>query len=238
MQHSATIVAINQRTPKVKTFLLDYGNHQFQYHPGQWVDIHLTIDDETHNCGYSITSIPSKQHTVEIAVKLAPDLALTTHLHHKSKVGDKLFTSPAQGEVYLDNNISGPYVFIAGGVGITPLFSMINYILAQEPKTPVILIYSITTTQEFLFRSEIEKLASQHKNFQFYTTVTREAPPEKFNQGRITRQFLDSIKLPTGANYYLCGPPAMVDSIANMLEDMRGNLLITKKNILYDKWWS
>lgn len=238
MQFSATIVAIQQRTPKVKTFLLDYGTEKFDFYPGQWVDIHLTIDDETHNCGYSITSIPSSHHTVEIAVKLAPDLALTAYLHQNSKVGDKLYTSLAQGDVYLDNNISGAYVFIAGGVGITPLFSMIKHVLARKPNTPVKLIYSIATTKEFLFQSELEKLAQQHENFQCLATITREQPPEKFRHGRITKNYLESIDLPNGANYYLCGPPAMVDSIAHILEDLKDKLSITMGNIHYDKWWS
>jgi len=238
MQLSATIVAIKQRTPKVKTFVLDYGNQKFHFHPGQWVDIHLTIDDETHNCGYSITSIPTFQHTVEIAVKLAPDLALTTHLHHKSKIGDQLYTSLAQGDVYLDCNVSGAYVFIAGGVGITPLYSMIQYLLTQSSNTEVILIYSIATLDEFLFESEISQLQRQFKNFSCHTTVTREQPHENSKRGRINRATLQDLNLPPQANYYLCGPPAMVDAIAHILDEMKDELKITTDKIHYDKWWS
>ena len=88
MQFETTVVEIRQQTPSVKSFVLDCGNEKFAFHAGQWVDIHRTIDDETHNCGYSITSIPSTNNTIEIAAKLAPDLLLTRYLHEDCKVGD------------------------------------------------------------------------------------------------------------------------------------------------------
>ena len=238
MQLSATIIGIEQRTPKVKTFVLEYDNQDFTYYPGQWVDIHLTIDDETHNCGYSITSVPSNGRSVEIAVKLAPDLALTSHLHNKSKIGDRVYTSKAQGAIYLNQTISGAYVFIAGGVGITPLYSMIQHIMATKPETPVILIYSITSEKEFLFKTEIRSMEARHRNFKCHVTLTRDPEHESNFHGRISQQLLQTINLPIHANYYLCGPPAMVDTVVQTLNEMKSELQITDKNIHYDKWWS
>ena len=185
MQFNTTITSIHQQSPKVRIFTLDYGDQNFSYHPGQWVDIHLTIDDETHNCGYSITSIPSAEHSIDIAVKLAPDLALTEYLHNQSKIGDNIFISRAQGNIYLTTDISGSYVFIAGGVGITPLYSMIQHILNTKPDTPITLLYSITSPEEFLFEAQIRQLEKSHTNFHCYVTVTRTTTHTERFSGRI-----------------------------------------------------
>lgn len=238
MQVCTHIKSIEQKTPSVKLFTLDYDQQDFNFHPGQWVDIHLTIDDETHNCGYSITSIPSPNNTIEVAVKLAPDLKLTEHLHKNSHTGDKVFISNAQGEIYLPEDIAGPYVFIAGGVGITPLYSMIQNINAVNPTAAVTLIYSITTPEEYLFEEELKTLAASNSNFRVLATVTRtKQHQEKFN-GRINPEMLRSIELPAGANYYLCGPPQMVDDVVDILNTLQNELGITGSNIHYDKWWS
>jgi ferredoxin-NADP reductase len=238
MQFVTHVTAIQQKTPSIKLFTLDYGTQGFRFHPGQWVDIHLTIDDETHNCGYSITSIPSSSHSIDVAVKRAPDLKLTEHLHNTCRVGDKIYISQAQGDVYLTNDLSGSYVFIAGGVGITPLYSMIRHIQANKPHTSVTLIYSITTPEEFLFEKELRDLEKTSPSFRCIVTVSRAARHKEKYSGRINATILQSTNLPSGATYYLCGPPQMVDDIAALLDDLRHDLGINETNIHYDRWWA
>jgi len=238
MQYAAHIKAIQQKTPRVKLFTLDYGAQDFDFYPGQWVDIHLSIDDETHTCGYSITAIPSSSHTIEVAVKLAPELKLTVYLHNSSKAGDKVFISKAQGDVYLTKAITGPYVFIAGGVGITPLYSMIQHIQINKPQTPVTLIYSISAPEEFLFEKELRSLEKTNPDFRCIVTVSRSAQHQEKFSGRINAAMLRAINLPANANYYLCGPPPMVDNVVNVLQELRGKLGINEDHIHYDKWWA
>jgi len=238
MQYLTHITAIQQKTPNVKLFTLDYGSQNFHFHPGQWVDIHLNIDDETHNCGYSITSIPSSLSSIDVAVKLAPELKLTNHLHHASKIGDKVFISPAQGDVYITDNMEGPYVFVAGGVGITPLYSMIQSIHTHKPQTSMTLIYSISTPEEFLFAEELRAMENTNANFRCIVTVTRTNQHQEQFTGRINADMLSAIELPVNANYFLCGPPQMVDDVAAVLVSLNSHLGISENNIHYDRWWA
>lgn len=243
MQISTTIKSIEQKTPQIKSIVLEVGSEDFRFYPGQWVDVHLTIDDESHNCCYSITSIPSSRRCIEIAVKLSPDLPFTRYLHQYSKAGDRLFISRAQGNIYLDNNIDGPFVFIAGGIGITPLYSMIRHLLAQKTREPIVLLYSIATRDEFLFDDELRILQEQHDNLRVITTITRDNnycnnSDRATNTGRINRDMLLATQLPPRANYYLCGPPPMVDAVVDMLDGLHQELAITSDHIHYDKWWS
>jgi len=238
MQFETTIVSIQQKTPGVKSFVLDCGSAPFIFIPGQWVDIHRTINDESHNCGYSITSIPNKNNTIEIAVKLAPDLLLTRFLHEECHPGDKLFISRAQGDIFVDGNVQGPYVFIGGGVGITPLYSMIQQVLNTKPDSTVILVYSIKTTQDFLFETEIKQIEKSFPNFHCYITVTREKQHALDFTGRISEHMLEEIHLPANARYYLCGPPPMVDAVAEILSNLKNELQLSTANVFYDKWWA
>ena len=238
MQFETTVVEIRQQTPSVKSFVLDCGHEKFAFHAGQWVDIHRTIDDETHNCGYSITSIPSNKNTIEIAAKLAPDLLLTRYLHEDCKVGDTLYVSRAQGEIWIDTTIEEPCVFIAGGVGITPLYSMINQVIHSKPDANIVLLHSITSPDEFLFEKEINELKTLNPTFRNYVTVTRSEDHQLDFSGRISKDLLKSIDIPKNARFYLCGPPAMVDSVAKLLVDMKSELQLDPNNILYDRWWA
>ena len=238
MQHQTTVVSIQQKTPSVKSFVLDCGTEHFSFYPGQWVDIHRTINDESHNCGYSITSIPNTNNTIEIAAKLAPDLLLTKYLHEECKVGDKLYISKAQGEIVVNKDIEGPCVFIGGGVGITPLYSMMQQISKNNPGIPIRLLQSITQPDEFLFEKEIKQLQKTNPHLNYYVTVTRDKDHNFDFSGRISESILRSISLPDNASYYLCGPPPMVDAVAELLNKLKDELNLDPKNIFYDKWWA
>ena len=229
---------IKQQTPTIRSFVLDCGPEPFNFFAGQWVDIHRTINDESHNCGYSITSIPSKNNTIEIAVKLAPDLLLTKYFHEECKVGDKLYISKAQGDIWINDATDDSYVFIGGGVGITPLYSMINRLLEARPETPIILLYSITNPDEFLFKNEISHLERKYPDFKYYVTVTREKDHKFDFSGRISEEIMRTTNLPENASYYLCGPPPMVDAVANLLTDLKAELKLNPSRIFYDKWWA
>lgn len=238
MQYKTTVTAIYQKTPSVKSFVLDCGAEPFQFHPGQWVDIHRTINDESHNCGYSITSIPSTDNTIEIAVKLAPDLLLTKYLHEDCKVGDRIYISKAQGDIWINSNIEGPYVFIAGGVGIAPLYSMIRQIMRNKPDTSVTLLYSISKEDEFLFKDELYQLKASNPSFKYFVTVTRDSSHTQNFSGRLSADILSKAGLPEDASYYLCGPPAMVDTMAELLIQLKDQLTVNPGAIYYDKWWA
>ena len=234
MQIKTAISSIQSISPSVKLITLDPGEAKFEHYAGQWIDIHLTIEDETHNCGYSIVSIPDDESTIDIAVKLAPDLPLTVFLHQRAKPGDIVYISRARGDVCLDKPPQGNYVFIAGGVGITPLISMIHQINRIAPQCKMTLLYSITHPVEFLFKDRIVELANQNVNFQYFTTVTRTPEHSEAYSGRINRKMLDEIPFPQNARYYLCGPPQMVDDISAILNGIN----IPTEKILFDRWWA
>jgi ferredoxin-NADP reductase len=133
----------------------------FDFSPGQWVDFYIPAIDRVG--GYSITSLPSELPLLDLAVKASahPPAAWCTS---RAKVGDRV--ALRTGGDFVLNEAHEAALFVAGGVGITPLFSMLRTILssAKEQHAPAkkrtALLYTARTHEELLFKSELEALAS------------------------------------------------------------------------------
>ena len=112
----------------VKSFTLALDGQPFTFLPGQWIDCFAEIDGRTEVAGYSITSSPTEDGWFSIAVKLVGDSAVTDYLHDSAAVGDTLIVEGGQGDFHYTSDVSHPLALIAGGIGITPIASIIRYI--------------------------------------------------------------------------------------------------------------
>ena len=88
MPVEATIIEIHEETPTVKSFLLDLGGAAFQFFPGQWVDFYIETASGLQIGGFSITSSPTVEGTIELAVKRLPYGIPAQYLHDKARIGD------------------------------------------------------------------------------------------------------------------------------------------------------
>ncbi len=102
------------------------------------------------------------------------------------------------------------YVFVAGGIGITPLHAMITALLATDTKRPLTLLYSARSEQDFAFKETFDQLARTHANFKVvYTTE------------RLTRQNYEAaIPEPLQQHYFICGPKPMMRGMRQLLATM------------------
>jgi ferredoxin-NADP reductase len=108
------------------------------------------------------------------------------------------------------------YVMVAGGSGITPLFSMIFQMLQFEPHSKVILLYTNRKVESIIFKKELNQLALQYLQFKYIDFIS--------SNKRIEKDDLDLFK---DAHYYICGPDAFKDGIRQHLKDLK----ISKSNI-------
>ena len=135
------------------------------------------IDGKTEVAGYSITSSPTEDGWFSIAVKLVGDSAVTDYLHDSAAVGDSLIVEGGQGDFHYAGNDSHPLAFIAGGIGITPIASIIRYIDNSALKVPATLVYSASTPSELLFCEEFK--AIEARNPPFPRPLQRNPPPQR-----------------------------------------------------------
>ena len=234
MRIPATITRIARQTPTIKSFALDLGGHELGFKPGQWVDFFVTLEGAEAVGGYSITSSPSVQDSIGLAIKLDEgDHPVTNWLHREARVGDTVEISLG-GDFYYAPDMDGPVVLIAGGIGLTPLMSIIRAIDEDDRSTPTTLIYSVSTPSEILFRQELEDIARRNPAVNLVFTITRSSEEEwGGHTDRIDDELLKQARVSPDALFFICGPPDMIRDVIGMLV----RLGAPGSRIRYEQWW-
>ena len=105
----------------VKTFCFQTSRPSwFRYAAGQFVTLQVTIDGQTHMRCYTLSSSPSRPVCVTITVKAEPGGKVSNWLHANLKVGDRIRASGPAGIFSIALHPADKYLFLSGGVGITP----------------------------------------------------------------------------------------------------------------------
>lgn len=219
MEIEAHIAAIRQETPLVKSFVLELEGQEMPFLPGQYVDLVVDTDYDSLVGGFSIASSPLRKDRIQLAVKYRPDRSITTYLHQGAKVGDTALVLGPSGEFFYRPGEGSSLVLIAGGIGITPLMSMIRFVDEARLDTEVTLLYSAKTTAEFIFFEELQAIASRSPRIRCLFTVTRPAgAPWNGRTGRIDGHLLAAHSGDRTALFYICGPLGMADDVAAILQ--------------------
>jgi ferredoxin-NADP reductase len=212
-------------TPEVRTFRLgapDGAPLPFTYLPGQFLDLTVTIDGKAVKRSYSIASSPTERDYAEITIKREPLGVMSGYLHERLKEGEELDIAAPAGRFTFTGTEAGGIVLIGGGVGITPLISVIRYLTAHGWPGEIVLLYCFRQPQDFIFREELEYLQRRNPNLRVIAAVTRRSQmPWIGLEGRFTKEII-AYSLPKIAAYriHLCGPPPMMEAIRGMLLEL------------------
>ena len=242
----ASVTQIQSLSKTVKKLTLTLPDAVANFKPGQWVD--LFIPDISTVGGFSMCSSPltlQKNNTLDLAIKESkhpPAFWVHNHCHIGAKVGIRF-----GGDFYLkDNDINKPLLFLAGGVGINPLLSMLLHVADKRnhnsSHTPVVLLYSAKTLEDMIFLEEIQGAMRRCSKGVFLQFITGES--EKLKGNRIYSHRIDQKLIARciddhfGAQSndvlsFLCGPSPFIDSMESFL--MAAGL--KKSSIIYEKWW-
>jgi len=234
MEGVTTITSIQQISPTVKVFGFNLGGVELDFLPGQWVDLYIDTGLSVQVGGYSIISTPLQQGIIELAIKRLPQGRVAAYLHDHAKVGDEVELRGGSGGFHFEPEWQGPLVLIAGGIGITPLISILRYVDQSQLDNPVELIYSASQPSELLFREEIQAIADRNTGIRCAFTVSR--PQGGAWDGRVGRIDLELLRehAPTEDSlYYLCGPPSFQDDLSVLVS----NLGVKASMIRAERWW-
>lgn len=218
----AKITSIVQATPKIKIFRLWHGRHDYVFKPGQWIDLKAPVEGKNLG-GYTIISSAHTQEFIDLAVRESLHHPVTQFLH-ASSVGTEVEITEGQGKFFLTDEIaqSGSLVFIAGGIGLTPILSMIRSV--DHSRTKVQLFYSVSSSADLLFKDELAPFS--------LFTVTKE-DSWKGEKSRVSVELLKKYKADFNSHFYICGPKAMIDSLVSALKEAG----VPAANIHFEKWW-
>ncbi len=216
-------------TPDTKTFRVE--NKNIPFYPGQFFMVRFE-DSETFKRAYSIASSPTQKNHIDITMNLVGEF---TKKLWQAKIGDFLLFKGPYGKFYFDEAMSNDLILIGGGLGITPLMSIIRYCNDKGLKNKIRLIYSVRTPYDIIYTEEIKKLKEQNDNFSYIITITR--PDDKTlwigKTGRIDIDLLkNNISNVETSLYFLCGSISFVKSAIEMLESLGAK----KEQIKTDIW--
>ncbi len=214
----APILAVLQENTEIKTFRLARPEG-FEFTPGQFLTLRVRADGKDVVRCYSISSPPAARGYLEISIRRQG--LVSNALHAMARPGSMLSVRAPAGAFVYPGGDDRPLVLLAGGIGITPLISMLRHALMTEPTRPVTLIYSARELREFAFRDELLTLARRHDDLRLVFAATRgEAPPD-VHRGRIDATLL-SATVPElqHAISMICGPQAMIDDLTATLHQL------------------
>ncbi|THK40493.1 hypothetical protein E8Q33_13825 [Methylophaga sp. SB9B] len=193
------------------------GHSGMKFNPGQFV--WLTMGDSpfsTQQHPFSMASSATNPERLEFVIKEVGDF---THHLSKVKAGDKAFLEGPYGVFSLDPNAKRRAVFVVGGIGITPVLSMIRSRLAKENYTPMWLIYANKSEDEIIMRETLEAF-TQKLPFTFAHVLSDPSDDWMGETGYVDGDLLDEY-LPEDADdidYFVCGPPPMMDLVEPELQ--------------------
>lgn len=223
----ATITATQHASARVKLFQLALES-PVSFAAGQHIDIRLTAPDGYQaQRSYSISSDPNSYDELELAIEKIADGEVSSYLHEYGSVGTQVeIRGPIGGPFTLKSGFKEPVLFIAGGIGIAPLMSMLRLRKSNANLENSALLYSTRTLEDLVFSNELFKMADQN-GLLFIPTLTRESPAD-WNQrsdnqtGRLDQFNLKTLlerHIFTPQLSFLCGGTQFVESLSAALVD-------------------
>ncbi|MGB9723861.1 MAG: FAD/NAD(P)-binding protein [Chloroflexia bacterium] len=205
MPRMAEIVQVERLTEKEKLFTLRLEKGQaLGQHPGQFVEVSVLGIGEA---PISVSSSPTRNGTFELCVRAVGDV---TNALHRMAPGDWVGIRGPFGHGFPVEKMRGKdLLFAAGGLGLAPLRSLIQFVLDErESFGRVLILYGARNPSELLFTDELAEWA-QRRDVEFHLTVDRADATWTGHIGVITTLFPGVAVNPRSTVAVTCGPPIM-----------------------------
>lgn len=212
----------------------DRKGSDFTFEPGQYAKITLLEpihNDELGNSRlFSIASSPKKDYVMFTTRAL--DSAFNKNIL-EMPIGAKAEIDSFGGNTVLHKDTSVPAVFLIGGIGITPVRCMVEYIVTEKLPYKAYLFYSNPDAESMAYFDEFENWAKEYNGFKFLPFIDdRKNKNWKYEYGYISKDaILKNVPDITKPVYYIVGPLAMVEAMEKILLELNvnpGNIKLEK----------
>ena len=207
------------------------------YRPGQYLTFRLPIADpitgqpKTVVRCYSLSDRPRPDY-YRVTIKRVPPAAgapnappglASNFFHDQVQPGVRLSVRPPSGHFFLIEDSPRPIVLVAGGIGITPMLSIVNTILDSASSRDVWLFFGVRSGAEHIMKGHLDALQKAHANFHLQVCYSRPGDGDVLgvdyqHRGHADIQLLRST-LPLGRyQFYVCGPKPMMETLVPALD--------------------
>lgn len=214
------LTAVHRDTHDTKTFCFALPDDAtLDLLPGDHLYVHATLNGKAVKRPYTPSSMPGATGYFDLTVKRYENGGVSRYLHER-EIGDKvLMSGPSEGGHWVDG-MAKRVGFVAGGTGITPMISIIRWILAKSLPAELFLVFANKTERDIIFRDEWDENVREHASFHCYHVLGQ--PPAGWTQGsgRVSEDILRRHLPAPGPDtvIFLCGPPPMVDALEATLK--------------------
>jgi predicted ferric reductase len=213
------VVRLQPERSRSTTLVIEPDGHPgFTFKPGQfaWVS-RWPMAITQHPFSFSSPTDSDLQDHLTVTVKALGDWTKNV----KSLIpGRRVYIDGPHGDFSMDLHQAPGYVFIAGGVGITPLYSMLSTMCVREDVRPAILFYANRDWEGVIFREQLEEMTLYMSNLRIVYVLQEPPPHWRGETGRITAQLLHR-HLPRKQyqrfEYFVCGPESLMDAMERTL---------------------
>ena len=215
---------------------------KFDYTHGQYLTLKFQINGKEERRAYSMSSSPL-ENGVTVTVKKVVKGIVSNHICNNLKAGDLVEVMVPQGRftLQLDEEKNRTFYLFGAGSGITPLMSIAKTVLEKEPLSTVFLFYGNRNEESIMFKYQLDEMERKYQN-QFIVCHTLSQPKKEkasgfggiFKKAKMSwggeigrvdeisaKKFLaENPTRSKEANYFVCGPGAMIDDVENTLLEM------------------
>ncbi len=217
----------------IKSFYLKPHDHNPlpPYCPGQYLTFHIKTpnqDKPVVRC-YSLSDSCKEDH-YRVSIKAIPaprdkDVPpglISNHFHQAIHEGDILDVMAPAGHFYLNPAKEQPVVLIGGGIGITPVLSMLNSIAESNSNLETWFFYGVRNSQEHIMAEHLKQIDQQNENI--YVRICYSDPLDDdqkdlnyHHQERVSVDLFKRLLPSNNYGFYICGPAPMMQSVTNDL---------------------
>jgi ferredoxin-NADP reductase len=228
--------AIVRESETAKSFYLvpADGGALAPYLPGQHLPIRIATHDRKNSvirC-YTLSDAFNGRH-YRLTIKRQGPPADQPHVpagissawfHDHLQRGDVLQAKMPNGRFCLDLSETHPAAFIAGGIGVTPMMSMLNAISEAECTREIYFLFALRHGGDHVFRERLRDLRARHATLHMHTLYEQPRPEDRLGidfdaVGRIDASLARKLSAVPNTEYFLCGPPGMMQAISGHLLD-------------------
>ncbi|MBD2868249.1 NO-inducible flavohemoprotein [Paenibacillus arenilitoris] len=201
------------------------------FEPGQYVSVKIDIpgDSHTHIRQYSLSDSPGKPYyrisvKREDAAQDRPAGKVSTYLQEYAGEGSVIRLSAPAGDFVLNRTDDRPVVLISGGVGLTPMVSMLNALAEKHPHRPVTFIHAAQNGGVHAMKRQVDELAGKQPQLSVYYCYGQPTAADRERQsfhkeGYVDLPWLKSVIAQPDAGYYFCGPLPFMRTVRRALRE-------------------
>jgi ferredoxin-NADP reductase len=209
-EYIVKILSIDEVTHDVKRFKIEKPEG-YSFIPGQATEVSVNIPSlRNERRPFTFTSLNSSGY-LEFTIKIYSDHQGVTNELGKLKPGSELIIRDVWGDIAF----KGEGVFIAGGAGITPFLSIFRELEYRKKIGGNILLFANKTKDDIILESELQWLLGDS-----FINILSDEKTEGYAHGYITEEFLKETIPLHSKNYYLCGPPPMMEAVLGHLSHL------------------